>query len=230
MSITLKPNEVRVLGVLIEKSMTTPQYYPMTLNAVTLASNQKNNRDPLLSLTEGEVGAALHELQRWQLVTQPGPEPGSRANKFRHEVEKRFGWTPSQRAVMCELLIRGPQTLNALRSNTSRMKQFDSIESLREVLAELERTDPPMVTELPRQPGRREIRFAQLLGGPIVESAPLPLTHTAERQEQYPSEPRVQPSGDAALAGRVETLEHRVTAVQSELDSLRETLRTAGLL
>jgi hypothetical protein len=217
MAIVLKPYELRVLGVLIEKSMTVPQYYPMTLNAVTAACNQKNNRSPVSSLTEGDVGTAMHELARWQLVSQAPPEPGSRTNKFLHEVEKRFGWTSPQRAIMAELMLRGPQTLGELRTNASRMTRLDATDYVREVLGELSRMDPPMAMELPRQRGQREARFAQLLGGPVNETAfdapamqpPAPAT-----REQTASEP-------GGLEARVEVLEAQVAALRMEVAELR---------
>lgn len=222
MAVTLNPVEIRVLGVLIEKSMTLPQYYPMTLNAITLACNQKNNRDPVLSLSEGDVGSALHELQRWQLVSQGRAEPGSRANKFRHEVEKKFGWTPAQRAVMCELMIRGPQTLGELRNNAARMKALESPEAVRETITELEHGEQAMAREMPRQAGQRETRFTQLLC-PVIESidnsAP-PFVATESVQSL--------PSNDG-VGGRVEELEKRMASLEHELSSIRDRLNAAGL-
>lgn len=212
MAIVLKPNELRVLGVLIEKSMTGPQYYPMTLNAITLACNQKTNRHPVMSLSDGEVGTALHELQRWQLVSQAPPEPGTRANKFLHEVEKRFGWTSPQRAIMAELMVRGPQTLAELRTNASRMTRLDATDYIREVIGELARMDPPMAMELPRQPGQRETRFAQLLGGPVSES----VVASAPPQMHPPVAPE-QPS----LTTRVQALEAEMAALRADVAELR---------
>src|ERR1043166_2977889 len=107
MAVQLKEHELRVLGVLIEKSLALPQYYPMSINAIMVACNQKNNRDPVMTLTEGEVSTALHGLTQWQLVTQAPPDAGARVNRFRHEVEKRFGWNAPMRAIMAELMVRG---------------------------------------------------------------------------------------------------------------------------
>ena len=218
MPIELNAIEIRVLGVLIEKSMTVPQYYPMTMNGITVGCNQKNNRDPVLSLTEGDVAAAVHSLQQWQLASIAPPEPGSRSNKFLHEVEKRLAWSTPQRAIMAELMIRGPQTLGELRTNATRMTRMDAIEYVREVLAELERLDPPMVCELPRQPGRSAVRFAQLLGGPVVDSAP----------SSVPAAVHTAPTN--TTASRLDQLEADVAVMRSELETLREQLRTSGMI
>ena len=208
MAIILKPNELRVLGVLIEKSMCTPEYYPLTLNAITMACNQKNNRDPVTSLSEGEVGAALHGLTQWQLASQADPDRGSRVNRFRHDVEKRFGWDSPQRAIMAELMLRGPQTLGELKGRASRMTPL-AMDHLQEILDGLRRGDPPMLTELPRQPGQSTTRFAQLLGGEvaIVEpastaAAPVPPTS----RESSPS-----------LEARVARLEERIAQLDARL-------------
>ena len=210
MAIVLKPNELRVLGVLIEKSMTTPEYYPLTLNAITLACNQKNNRDPVTSLTEGEVGAALHGLTQWQLASQADPDRGSRVNRFRHDVEKRFGWDSPQRAIMAELMLRGPQTLGELKTRASRMTPLTAMDHLQGVLDELRRCDPPMITELPRQPGQSTTRFVQLLGGEVTAAAPAPL---------IPAPPPARASSPS-LEARVARLEQQVAELNERLRSL----------
>lgn len=210
MAIVLKPNELRVLGVLIEKSMTTPEYYPLTLNAITLACNQKNNRDPVTSLTEGEVGAALHGLTQWQLASQADPDRGSRVNRFRHEVEKRFGWDSPQRAIMAELMLRGPQTPGELKTRASRMTPLTAMDHLQEVLDGLRRWDPPMVTELPRQPGQATTRFAQLLGGEVLSIAPV---IAAAAPASFPKE-------SPSLEARVARLEEQVAEISDRLQAL----------
>jgi uncharacterized protein len=218
MAIELNPIEIRVLGVLIEKAMTVPQSYPMTLNGITVGCNQKNNRHPVLTLPEGDVAAAVHSLQQWQLASIAPPEPGSRSNKFRHDVEKRLGWTTPQKAIMGELMIRGPQTVGELRTNASRMTRMDAIDYVREVLSELERMDPPMVRELARQPGQSATRFAQLLGGPVEDNVPSHSHSAATTAHAAPA------------ASRLDQLEAEVASLKAELSSLRDQLRSAGLL
>src|SRR5262249_6381070 len=137
MNLKLDPIQRRVLGVLIEKSMTQPEYYPMTLASLTAGCNQRSNRDPVMSVSEGEVGRAVWELQQRSLVTQAEPQRGSRANRFRHEVESKLGWSTRDRAVMAELLLRGPQTAGELRGRASRMSPFESVTYVGELLVAL---------------------------------------------------------------------------------------------
>jgi uncharacterized protein YceH (UPF0502 family) len=210
MAIVLQPHELRVLGVLIEKSMTTPEYYPLTLNAITVASNQKNNRDPITSLTEGEVGSALHGLTQWQLVSQAEPDRGSRVNRFRHDVEKRFGWDSPQRAIMAELMLRGPQTLGELKSRASRMTPLQALDHLQNVVEGLRQGETPMIVELPRQPGQSTTRFAHRLGGEVAPS-PTPVATTAPantREASTSLETRV-----AHLEAKVAELDNRLQAI-----------------
>ena len=217
MAVELKEHELRVLGVLIEKSLGLPQYYPMSINSITLACNQKNNREPVMALTEGEVSSALHGLQLWQLVTQAPPEPGARVNRFRHEVEKRFGWNAPMRAIMAELMVRGPQTIGELRTNAGRLTHLDAPDHVREVIGELQRSDPPMVAELPRQVGQSAIRFGQLLGGPVKEMA------DTKTVAQAPSSAAPRPTpvpGD--LLARIKNLEDRVAALESEMAAAQQ--------
>jgi len=224
MAIVLNPHELRVLGVLIEKSLATPQYYPMTINAITAACNQKNNRDPVMNMTEGEVSAALHGLTRWQLVSQAPPDRTSRVNRFLHEVEKRLGWNAVKRAIMAELMLRGPQTLGELRGNASRMTHLEALDYAREVIAELEKCDPPMIVELPRQPGQRATQFAHLLGGPLESQ--VRSTDMAQR-EGAPAAADV-PDAQSGLTTRVARLESEVEILRAEVRSLSEKLRTAS--
>ncbi len=209
----LSPVELRVLGVLIEKSMTNADSYPITLNALTLGCNQKTNREPVMNLTEGEVAAAVHELQNWRLASLGDTQRGARSNRFQHDVEKRFGWNAAQRAIMAELMLRGSQTLGELRARASRMAPLGDGPFLSELLHELQTCDPPMVVELPRQPGQSTTRWAQLLGGRI-ESGGLPVSVPARVDELMPDDP-------AAHA----TLEARIDALAAEVARLREEFR-----
>jgi hypothetical protein len=222
MAVVLKPEELRVLGGLIEKSLAQPAYYPMTLNALTAACNQKTNREPVMQLAETEVASALHGLQQWQLAGQAGPDRGSRVNRFEHQAEQRFGWNAPQRALMAELILRGPQTLGELRSRASRMTRLEAIDYAREVLAELERADPPMVVKLPRQPGRSTTRFAHLLGGDVPTD-----TAIAPSEAVSPTTPPPSPGPTPeleTLTQRVDALEQEVTALRAGLEELRHNL------
>ena len=221
MAVELKPAELRVLGVLIEKSMTNPDTYPVTLNALTLGCNQKSNRDPVMNLSEGEVGSAVHELQQWQLVSFADTPRGSRANRFRHEVEKRFGWNAAQRAIMAELMIRGPQTLGELRTRASRMTPLGDLSFLTEVLGELQNSEPPMVVELPRQPGKSTTRWAQLLGGPVDAS----VVSTTTLPHASSEIPTADAHAHALLGDRIDALSAEVASLKSEIAQIRELLR-----
>lgn len=224
MAIELKPIEIRVLGVLIEKSMTNADTYPLTLNSLTLGCNQKTNRDPVLSLSEGEVAAAVHELQQWQLVSFADTPRGSRANRFRHEVEQRFGWNAVQRAVMAELMIRGPQTLGELRTHVSRMIPPGDIAYLTELLGDFERADPPMVRELPRQPGQSTTRWAQLLGGPVdVSHISSPPAQTSRADISAEDE-----HAHTVLGARIDSLTAEVADLRTQLDQLRSLIERGG--
>lgn len=222
MAITLNAIELRVLGVLIEKSLAQPAYYPMTLNALTAACNQKSNREPIMQLTDAEAAAGLHSLQQWQLADQADPERGSRTNRFRHAIESRFGWNAAERAIMAELMLRGPQTLGELRTRASRMTHLQSTDYAAELLGELARNDPPLVVELPRQPGRNTTRWAQLLGEePPAESQPI----TTPQPPATATAPAAQQPADAQIAPTIETrlgsLEQEVIALRLDLDALR---------
>jgi uncharacterized protein YceH (UPF0502 family) len=216
MAVKLSAVELRVLGVLIEKSLSQPAYYPMTLNAVTTASNQKSNRDPVMQLTEGDVGAALHQLRQWQLADQAPPDRGSRANRFRHEVEQRFGWNAAQRAIMAELMLRGPQTIGELRARASRMTHLESTEYIHELLEELSRSDPPMVVELSRQPGKTTTRWAHLLTG----EAPAQIAEAAGTDTTPSIAAGADPTAPS-IEARLNALEQEVIAIKLDLNILR---------
>lgn len=239
MALSLKPAELRILGVLIEKSLAVPAYYPMTLNAIVAACNQKSCRDPVMELSEAEVAAAVHQLQRWQLVSQAPPEAGARANRFRHETEQRFGWNAAQRALMGELILRGPQTLGELRGRAARMTHLESNEYAHELLKELMNADPPMVVELPRQTGQSATRFAQLLGGPVSVEGAAGGVATGAPAGRSCAAPTAIGAGEASLSrtaadpkleDRVELLEEAVANLQASMAGLRQSLREAGIL
>jgi uncharacterized protein len=171
----LNPIEIRVLGALIEKDITTPDYYPLSLNALVNACNQKNNRDPVMNLDENAVRDALSSLQEKRLA---GPARGadSRVTKYEHRLQEVFNFGRQETAILCVLLLRGPQTPGELRGRTERMFHFDALDDVQSTLQRLVQREPPLVKVLPRQPGTKEARYAQLLGGDVQahEAAPIP--------------------------------------------------------
>ncbi|GJQ27461.1 MAG: UPF0502 protein [Phycisphaerae bacterium] len=217
MAVTLTPQEARVLGVLIEKSLALPEYYPMTINAITAACNQKNNRDPITHYTEADVSTALHGLTRWQLVSQAPPDRNSRVNRFIHEVEKRFGWSTPQRAIMAELFLRGPQTAGELRANASRMFRLEALDYVNELLTELQTSDPPFVAVLPRQPGQSAIRHGHLLCG---EDS---IAVSAVVEEAVDSAPMARTtSSHASPLSEIESLRSGLQQIKAEVQALRD--------
>lgn len=178
METILSDIETRVLGSLIEKQVTTPEYYPLTLNALTLACNQKNNRNPVTSYSENQVGDAVESLREKNLAYVFYGST-SRVPKYKHVVPEVMHLSHPELALMCVLMLRGAQTLGELRGNGSRLHEFLSLEEVEETLNKLITRDPdPLVARLPRQPGQKDGRFAHLLSGEIdlqaVEQAPPP--------------------------------------------------------
>jgi uncharacterized protein len=160
----LSDHEVRVLGALIEKEITTPDYYPLSLNALTNACNQKSNRNPVMALDEGAVREALDSLSR-KWLAGPASTAESRVTKFAHRVQEVFNFDRRQTALLCELMLRGPQTLGELRTHAERLYRFDDLETLEATLQKLAERQSPLVKKLPRLPGTKEPRYAHLLAG-----------------------------------------------------------------
>ena len=160
----LTDREVRVLGALIEKEITTPDYYPLSLNALVNACNQKSNRNPVMALDEAAVREALDLLERKWLAGR-GSTAESRVPKFSHRAQEVFNFDRRETAVLCELMLRGPQTLGELRAHAERMYRFDDLETLESTLQKLSERQPPLVKRLARVPGTKESRYAQLLAG-----------------------------------------------------------------
>ncbi len=168
MTVVLTSTEARVLGSLIEKESTTPEYYPLSLNALTNACNQKNNREPVTSLDEDEVRQALHGLEDDGLAgSARGAE--SRVAKYEHRVQEVFNFTRGEIAVMCVLLLRGPQTPGELRGRTERMYRFEELSDVMSTLQRFMQRETPLVKVLARAPGTKEARYAHLLSGDVVE-------------------------------------------------------------
>jgi uncharacterized protein len=208
MPMHLSPVEARVLGSLIEKEATTPEYYPLSLNALVNACNQKNNREPVMQLTENEVRPALHRLQDEGLAAAVHD---SRVTKYEHHLQEVFNFTRGETAVLCVLLLRGPQTPGELRGRTERMHRFEEISDVVAVLDKLAQRDPALVAALPRQAGSREIRYAHLLSGQPDLSALATSASEAAAQARTSGDP-----------DRLAQLEAEVAALREEIAELRE--------
>jgi len=171
MSYVLDPVETRVLGALVEKEITTPDYYPLSLNALVNACNQKSNRDPVLELDEASVRAALRTLDD-KALARSAVAGDSRVAKYEHQLQEAFNFTRPETAILCELMLRGPQTPGELRSRASRFHPFEDLSAVHSALQRLTQREPPLVKLLPRQPGTKEARYAQLFSGDMIESTP----------------------------------------------------------
>jgi uncharacterized protein YceH (UPF0502 family) len=166
----LSPPACRVLGSLLEKEVTVPATYPLTLNALRSACNQTSGRDPILSLDESEITVAVGELRDGGLARLVHASHGARMVKHRQAATERFGLDDAARAVLTLLLLRGPQTTGELRSRSDRLHGFSSLDEVQDALGDLARRDDPLVMLLPRRPGHKEARWAQLLAGPAAEA------------------------------------------------------------
>ena len=167
-NILLNEVECRVLGSLIEKEITTPEYYPLSLNALVNACNQKSNRDPVMNLDEAAVRQALHSLDGQSLVRYVSASD-SRVTKYEHRLQEAFNFYRHEIAILCVLLLRGPQTPGELRTRAERMHPFDDLGAVQSSLQHLMKREPPLVKVLPRQPGTKEARYAHLLSGDVEE-------------------------------------------------------------
>lgn len=205
MSTLLNDVEVRVLGSLVEKQVTTPEYYPLTLNSLTLACNQKNNRNPVTGYDESTVVRALESLREKNLV-YVFYGSSSRVPKYKHVALEVLHLNPQELALMCVLWLRGPQTPGELKDRAARLYEFPNLEAVEETLNALSSKDPdPMVTRLQRQAGQKEARFAHLLSG----------------------EPQIEFTSDLEIPRRVRGGEsERVSALEQQVQSLREDVTT----
>jgi hypothetical protein len=200
----LDPVELRVMGCLLEKQQTTPEYYPLTLNALVAACNQKSNRDPVMELVAGDVREALDRLRAEVLVWPVG---GSRVERWEHNADRAWELDAAARAVITELLLRGPQTPGELRGRGERMHPFASLGEVEDVLRRLSSGAEPLVVELPRAVGQKETRWAHLIGDPpaLQPVAPAPV---------------VASTGSRELAERVARLEEQIAALNVKLGEL----------
>ena len=207
--------ETRVLGSLIEKDITTPDYYPLSLNALVNACNQKNNREPVMTLDESAVRDALGTLQEKRLA---GPASGadSRVTKFEHRLQEVYNFDRREIAILCVLLLRGPQTPGELRGRTDRMYHFDALEDVVSTLDRLAHREPPLTAVLPRQPGTKESRYMHLFSGEppadlSVARAPSPVTAGNSTNDRV-----------AALEEEVSQLRAELAEVQQQLATFRK--------
>lgn len=208
MDLQLTEVEVRVLGALVEKESTTPEYYPLSLHALISAGNQKSNRDPVMNLDESAVRGALDSLHAKGLAG-PVSSAESRVTKYGHRLQERFNFDRRETAVLCVLFLRGPQTPGELRGRTERMYRFDDLVAVESTLSHLMERQPPLVKRLPRLPGTKESRYAHLFAGDVEGwdvAGPAP--------------------GPEAVASpsdqRVVRLEEQIAALDQELADLRQ--------
>ncbi|MCZ6633011.1 MAG: YceH family protein [bacterium] len=210
--------EVRILGSLMEKEKTTPEYYPLTLNALTRACNQKNNRNPVVSFDEKTVAATLDTLGFHKDLTKRILSDDSRVPKYRHDLTKTLNLTDAELAALCVLMLRGPQTLGEIRGRTERLHPFESLEEVEQTLQALITREPPLATQLPRQMGRKEARFAHLLSGEveteepdITEPAVLEIRADNQRMDQLEGEVQ-------SLKGELQDLKDQFTAFKQQFE------------
>ena len=208
MNLLLSDAECRVLGSLIEKEVTTPEYYPLSLNALINACNQKSNRDPVMNLDESAVREALHSLSQQSLVRSVSGSD-SRVTKYEHRLQEAFNFYRHEIALLCVLLLRGPQTPGELRGRAERMHNFDDLNAVQSSLQHLMKRDPPLVKVLPRHPGTKESRYAHLLAGDVAAYESKPEAETISTANSADSE-------------RISRLEGEIAALQKEIADLRQ--------
>jgi len=209
-NVLLTDNEARVLGCLVEKEITTPDYYPLSLNALINACNQKSNRDPVMNLNEDAVRQALHSLNEKGLAGTASSAGDSRVPKYEHRMGEAFNFTRPETALMCVLMLRGPQTPGELRGRSERLHRFEDLTDVQSTLQRLLTREEPLAKVLPRQPGTKEARYAHLLCGQNAEwdAPPAPVAETH--------------AGSAIENERLAVLEEEIAALKKEMADLRE--------
>jgi len=206
-NIVLSDVEARVLGCLVEKEITTPEYYPLSLNALVHACNQKSNREPLMNLDEDAVRHALRTLGEQALARSASGD--SRVAKYEHRLSEVFNFTRPEAAILCELLLRGPQTPGELRSRAERMHSFEDLSVVHTTLKHLMEREPALAKLLPRQAGNKEARYAHLLSGDV-------------EVREAPAEKEVPVSKSVSENGRLAQLESEVTSLKKEMAELKQ--------
>ncbi len=208
LDVSLNKLQARVLGSLMEKQMTTPDYYPLTLNALVAACNQKSSRIPVMNLTVQQVGSEINELRHDGLITA---NTLARADRYEQFLSRRLKLSSKERAIICVMLLRGAHTLNEIKVNTGRMAEFADHDEIEAVLQQLMERDEPLVVRIPRAPGQREDRYTHLLcGTPDIET---------QRVRAASSTPAA--FSEDALS-RIARLEEIVAQLQSEVEQLRQ--------
>ena len=202
--------EVRVLGCLIEKELATPEYYPLSLNALTNACNQRSNRNPIMTMAEAEVSAVLESLRARQLALVSAE--GGRVAKYRHALMEKLRLDPAELALLAELLLRGPQTAGELRIRGERMHPFADLAAVEEALQELTERTPPLVALLPRMPGHKEQRYMHMFGGGA---------ETADEAHELQEDAR---HSIVAENDRIANLEKEVSSLRAEVAELRRSV------
>lgn len=219
MDFVLDNVEARVLGALVEKDATTPDYYPLSLNALVNACNQKNNRDPVLELDEDSVRRALASLQQKRLA---GPAHGadSRVAKYEHRLQEVFNFGRGETAILCVLLLRGPQTPGELRGRTERLFRFEEVADVLSTLQRLMQREPPLVKALPRQPGTKEARYVHLFCGDVEGETEESFDHSASHSPAHGREERMLRMEEelAALRLRVSELEKTLSEFRKQFE------------
>lgn len=203
--------ETRILGCLVEKERLTPENYPLSINSLTAACNQSTNRDPVMSYDQKMVEAGVNSLREKKLVTVIFGA-GLRVQRYRHKLLEHYNFSPAEVALLCVLMLRGPQTPGELRSRTERMHAFESVAKVESSLDELERTDSPLVRCLPPRAGQKERRYIQLLSAEVAEeNEKLTTVATHQTVDQSPS--------------TIEAVTNEIASLRSELEQLREEFR-----
>jgi uncharacterized protein len=213
MDTSLNATDVRVLGSLIEKEATTPDYYPLSLNALKLACNQSSNRDPVMQLDDGAVLASTDRLRRQSLV-RALQKSDSRVMKYSHLMGETMELDARELAVMCVLMLRGPQTLGEIKGRTERLASFDSIDAVEATVnALIARPAAPLVARLARQPGQKEVRYSHLMSGDVAAEAPAtaPAAPVAEKADRI-----------AALEATTEEMRRELTDIRRQLEEFRK--------
>lgn len=202
--------EARVLGALVEKEITTPDYYPLTLNALMNACNQRSNREPVMDLDEDEIRQALHGLEEKRLAGRARGSDG-RVSKYEHWLQEAFNFSRGEIAAICVLLLRGPQTVGEIRGRTDRLFHFEELSDVQATLQRLIERDPPLVKVLPRQAGTKEARYTHLFSGDLGTSEPK-------------LSPTKSSSADSVYGDRISTLEEQVSSLQSDISEIKQHL------
>src|ERR1700756_227483 len=219
-NVVLTDNEARVLGSLVEKDITTPDYYPLTLNALVNACNQKSNREPVMTLNDELVREALYSLNHKGLAGTASTAD-SRVPKYEHRMQEAFNFTRRETAVLCVLMLRGPQTPGELRGRSERMHRFEDLTDVQSTLQKLMTREEPLVKMLPRQPGTKEARYAHLLSG-VQASWDAPVAAVQEAVSHSADSERI-----ARLEEEVANLQREMADLKQELAGFRKQFESA---